>query len=177
MRGGGTCPKCPTPLHPWTCDLRTGRGKASPVGRTLLGGHAQKCPPPGHPSRVKEEATQRGKQVLPPQYNYYVGPPQYNYMWAHPSTTIMWGPPSTPVQLYVGPPQYTPVQVLCGGFFVKENASLTVSVFKHKYAAPSHVHLHKNVYSTGCISHQRGKRNSRLNSLATVFQSVCDTTK
>ena len=51
---GGHVPKVPTSLHPWTCGLRTGRGKASPVGRTLLGGHAQKCPPPWTPSRVKE---------------------------------------------------------------------------------------------------------------------------
>ena len=38
---GRHVPKVPTPLCPWTCSLRTGRVKASPVGRTLLGGHAQ----------------------------------------------------------------------------------------------------------------------------------------
>ena len=70
---GEHVPKVPTPLHPWTCCLRTGRGKASPVGRTLLGGHAQKCLPVWTPSRVKEEETLRVEQVLPPQYNYYVG--------------------------------------------------------------------------------------------------------
>ena len=43
---GEHVPKVPTPLHPWTCGLRTGRGKASPVGRTLLGGHAQCALPP-----------------------------------------------------------------------------------------------------------------------------------
>ena len=35
----------PPSLHPWTCSLRRGRRKASPVVRTLLGGRA-KCPPP-----------------------------------------------------------------------------------------------------------------------------------
>ena len=65
---GGHVPKVPTPLCPWTCSLRTGRVKASPVGRTLLGGHAQKCPPPWIPSTVNgEEETWRVEQ----QYNYY----------------------------------------------------------------------------------------------------------
>ena len=42
---GGHVPKVPTPLCPWTCSLRTGRVKASPVGRTLLGGHTQSALP------------------------------------------------------------------------------------------------------------------------------------
>ena len=44
--GVSMCPKCSSLLRPWTCGLRKGRGKASPVGRTLLGGHAQSAIPP-----------------------------------------------------------------------------------------------------------------------------------
>ena len=52
---GGHMPKVPTPLCPWTCSLRTGRVKASPVGRTLLGGHTQSALTPGYPQQWMEK--------------------------------------------------------------------------------------------------------------------------
>ena len=69
--GVSTCPKC-LPLRPWTCSLRTGRGKASPVERILLGGHAQSALPSGHP-QVRRNRRRHGE------WNKY----------SHPSTT-MW---------------------------------------------------------------------------------------
>ena len=71
--GVSTCPKCLPLLRPWTCGLRTGRAKASPVGRTLLGGHAQCALPPGHPQERRRRRRRHGE------WNKY----------SHPSTT-MW---------------------------------------------------------------------------------------